>query len=1223
MVGRIPARSQHAAVGLVVLLRLNATSSVQAAASASIASTSYHTLHSSSSSPAIQSASSQAPQRYASNDSRTFSSTSTASVSAHRKQAGREKARLRTLRQEEKLLRRREKDGLSGSSSSNHQDQRRRPRDPVEEDVEANIREYMARTGPRGERLTRAQQERLLKQELKGLGHQLEKLEKKAKADEAAQDLPELDDHTLEELYQALMLPPPPTAEEVRLARLEGGRREKSLEEVVGRGRQRVGSLGGAFARLPPTKAEERWMRTSMDLKQKLIVAREKGKMLLPPSSSSVQRVEQLPVQEASELEQVVTSEVGEVDMVALPYAERQEIRLQQLFARLALVHSASDPAEPSTAAESNASSLQDIKSNLAHRIAKILHEHDYELQSVDRQATQAATEEDAQPLPPFPEVRLDARAPALEAVDAVQAAPSTGVADAEVRGNLITRAESMISDLSSKESRSFMLDSIEKLVRSASPTPTSAASLPLGVATTEEWTALAIASAKANDTATLSRTMSLMRASGYHPAPLSLYNDVMDVFATQGQSSLCQEWLAQMSQLGLEPDNHTYHSLTKAYANTAQFLPAIELLNSLETSGRPASMATYTLMIDRLLDPVPSSASGGLEEERPELQALAWNVFYHMRLHAHAVPDAPLYALMIRACARGVPQPHDIDDPTQPYSSLDPTASTSPSMHKLKISDAERALDLFREMTTRYSVRPNAEVYNALILACSRRKEFYLEAFRLLREMVELEQERVGLDQGLRFAPDRYTFNALLQGCARSRDLPRARWVLAEMIRTTMGLFEDGAREGLRREEVMELWAKRPNEESMCHVFHSYASYVPPLKRALLQKQGDAAGGPGASPVTTAGTDADPTTDTASSTPAVVSQSPTDVTPTHTAEDEGTTPEEAAHIFSALVPQTAADLVSESRSLFARVLADQPTANVEGPLGAVTPGVRLVNAYLTVLAAHLPAHQRAAVLHSTLSPAAKGIGEEGAEVGSLEHALFARLGLEPNEHSYRIVLESLSDADASIDRGVVHEVWDRFARFMSYPGHAIVQTETSALVSADSLRVLYPVDAAQVTKCWSAYIHYHAKNSASDGSGLDSAMSLLRHFVTLYPPPISPASGASGGRNHKRSQKRAQQASRAQVPHLDLSPLPLPTKSLQSLLTLQSPRSAEARTSHSHTTTERAMQPEGRPTSGYPTLQFLDVQLLHHRLVRYARTKDLAYLSWCLHRYAAARRHT
>ncbi|SJX61183.1 uncharacterized protein SRS1_12405 [Sporisorium reilianum f. sp. reilianum] len=1031
----------------------------------------------------------------------------------------------------------------------------------------------MARTGPRGERLTRAQQERLLKQELKGLSHQLEKLEKKAKADEATQDLPELDDHTLEELYQALMLPPPPTAEETRLARLEGGRREKSLQRWMGvedgRGRRRE-MLGGAVAGLPPSKAEERRMRASMDLKQRLIDAREKGKMLLPPSAASVRRVEDVPIEQASEVEAAAVEE--EQEMAALPYAERQEIRLQQLFARLALVHSSSDPTAPPSS-EPGAESLQDIKSNLAHRITKILQEHDYELQSSDQLPTEAAADpETAEPLPPFPEIRLDARAPALETVDAEHVSPSTSIsAAADSQSDLVTRAESMINDLSSAESRTFMLDSIEKLV--APPTTTAAPPLPLGVATTEEWTALAVASARANDTATLARTMSLLRAAGYHPAPVSLYNDVMDAFATQGEVDRCQAWLAQMTQLGLEPDEHTYHSLTKAYVNTAQYVRAVELLNSLEASGRPAAMATYTLFIDRLLDPVGA-------EERPEVQALAWNVFYHMRLHAHAVPDAPLYALMIRACARGVPQPHDIDDPTQRYTSLSASSPTPAPAHA-RISDAERALDLFREMTTRYAVRPNAEVYNALILVCARRKDFYLDAFRLLREMVELEHARAegaAAATGLRFAPDRYTFNALLQGCARNRDLARARWVLAEMIRTTMGLFEDGRTMG--RDEWVGVVASRPNEETLCHVFHAYAAYVPPVKRAQMQEQ--------ASAPSTDTVDASPSTaSTATADPAATA--PTPLAPSHPHTDlepseDATTPDEAAHIFSALVPQTAADVLSESRALFARILADQPTAGTEGPLGAVTPGVRLVNAYLTVLAAHVPVHQRASVLESTLAAAGREEGE------MLEYALFAKLGLEPNEHSFRIILESLAGSDG------VERVWTRFERFMSYADAA-----ASALVPAPQPRTR-DIDAAQVTKCWTAHIHHHAKSA-----NLDAALALLRRFVALYPPHAP----ASKRRNAKRTQHKAELAARAAV-HVRLDPLPLPAKSLLSLLALQT---------HAAQGSEDAGQGE-RGLTARPTLSFLDVQLLHHRLVRYARTSDLAFLSWCLHRYAAARRH-
>ncbi|SPO22586.1 uncharacterized protein UTRI_01264 [Ustilago trichophora] len=1182
-----------------------------------VAPISYHTI-----SPSAHSAQNTST---ASHHIRTFSSTARASVSAHRKQAGREKARLRSMRMEEKILRRREKDNPSPPYTTP-----RRPKDPIEEDVESSIREYMARTGPRGERLTLAQQERLLKQDLKGLGHQLEKIEKKEKADEATANLPELDDQVLDELYQALMLPPPPTREEARLARLEGDRREKSL--LVGRGR-------GEMISLPPSAAEKRRVKGSMDLKQKLIHAREKGRMLLPPSPSSPSKasreVELEPQDEG-------LSEQEQLDLAALPYAERQYIRLQQLFARLALTHGVE--ADAISESESGAESLQEIKSSLASRIARILQEHDYELhpsvqqaqaqaQAQAQESTEATGEQPEEALPPFKAIRLDGKAPTLDASTTKEPDQKTDISLVEDNSDLVARAESMISNLSSTESRTFMLDGIERLVRAAArsisePAP---ARLPLGVATIDEWTALAVSSARAGDTSTLDRTMALMHLSGYHPPPQSLYNDVLDAFATRGDVAACQQWVSQMTEQGVTLDDHTYHSLTKAYVNTAQFAPALELLNSLETSGRPASMATYTLVINRLL--VPVSLPGGVlaKEERPELQALAWNLFYHMRLHAHPIPDAPLYALMIRACARGIPQPSEVDDPTLGFSSLSSPNSTGSK--KVAISDAERALDLFREMTTRYNVRPNAEVYNSLILACARRKDFYLEAFRLLREMVELETERSHLssssDAGervLRFAPDRYTFNALLQGCARNRDLARARWVLAEMIRTTLPLFDEEVRRKLGRAEVIELLSKRPNEESMCHIFHTYASHVPPVKRADMQMQqssssSDSPAKFGDVTDTSASSTAEKPVDQVQSTDAAQSQPTSKLQLVErTEKEDGTTAEEAAQVFSAMVPQTSSDLVSESRSLFARILADQPNGAQEGPLGGVSPGLRLVNAYLTVLAAHLPVHQRAHVLLSTLETGVKDA--EGLECG-----LFRRLGLEANEHSFRVILESLSDGPMD-NSGVVEEVWMRFEDFLA------VKTKIDTSSSGAEIDLAHKattgqetllVDAVQVKKCWSAYLHFLAKHSNEkkpEADGLDKAIATLRRFVSLYPPQLGP-------KKSRQARKRALDSlltNQTTLPLLDLTPLPVPVKSLISLQALQNLSSGIPAATANGQGLEKAqgenqIQTAIHGMTGRPTLNFLDVQLLHHRLVRYGRVKDLAFLSWVLHRYNAATR--
>ena len=581
------------------------------------------------------------------------------------------------------------------------------------------------------------------------------------------------------------------------------------------------------------------------------------------------------------------------------------------------------------------------------------------------------------------------------------------------------------------------------------------------------------------------------------------------------------------------------------------------------------------------------------------------------MRLHAHPIPDAPLYALMIRACARGVPQPHDIDDPTQNFAST--TTTTSDGARR--ISDAERALDLFREMTTRYSVRPNAEVYNSLILACARRKDFYVEAFRLLREMVELAHVHDPLasespaDKGLNFAPDRYTFNALLQGCARNRDLARARWVLAEMIRTTLPLFDAALRESMGRSEVMELLAKRPNEETMCHVFHTYAAYVPPLKRNQLLRTGSGSNASPASPTpATTPANALPTSNAG-----IGASDPTQVAERSRLEEEGegTTAEEAAQIFSALVPQTSSDLVSESRSLLARILADQPSGStsrsdggVEGPLGGVNPGVRLVNSYLTVLAAHLPAQHRARVLHSTLHR----LPDEGGEP-SLEAGLFSRLGLEPNEHSYRIVLEALCSQPGTDEHvSIVQSVWDQFQHYLAHPTPSF-HGGTQLALDQDAARASEArLDAVQVQKAWSACIHFWAKHSPTDG--LDRAMHLVRQFATLY-PPLLPHNRTNNAPNPPR------------FPHksIDLSPLPLPLKSLQALHVLSSPPEIQPEPELEPETEAGKHSQTRRTFTANPSLNFLNVQLLHHRLVRYGRLNDLAYLSWLLHRYAAAAR--
>lgn len=150
------------------------------------------------------------------------------------------------------------------------------------------------------------------------------------------------------------------------------------------------------------------------------------------------------------------------------------------------------------------------------------------------------------------------------------------------------------------------------------------------------------------------------------------------------------------------------------------------------------------------------------------------------MRYVAHPVPDAHLYALMIRACGS--------------FSRPEP----------------ERALDLWMEMQEN-GVKPTKGAYEAIIRVCGRAGPEWLgEGMRLAREMSD-QYSITGID-------GRGLWCALLEGCKRAGDLKRARWLLAEAVR--------GGDDGASSQDSM------VDAELMTHIFHTYASYRPPFRR-------------------------------------------------------------------------------------------------------------------------------------------------------------------------------------------------------------------------------------------------------------------------------------------------------------------------------------------------------------------------------------------------------
>lgn len=323
------------------------------------------------------------------------------------------------------------------------------------------------------------------------------------------------------------------------------------------------------------------------------------------------------------------------------------------------------------------------------------------------------------------------------------------------------------------------------------------------------------------------------------------------------------------------------------------------------------------------------------------------------MRYAAHPVPDALLYTLMIRACA---------------------TASFSSGV------EPERALDLFHEMTLDQGIHPTAGAYTAAILACacSGRKDYVHEAFRLAKEMLDSHRDARGHSA---FAPDARFFKALLEGAKRVGDLGRARWILAEIVRIA-GEME--------RQEAGSSASVRVDEEIMVHVFNAYATYKPPFRRSETKLVD-----PPIEPAPHLPEQPEP-----SSSSAAAAQEQTDVT--HRPQKSP---------FTHLPPQTHAELIAEVRLLMSQIVeqtrpdgADESTARFKHV--QLTP--RLLNAYLSVHYAH-----------SSLDTATE-----------LYRNLFAELGVARSAKTYVEVLERLAkvkkDQRATV-KSLADGIWEEW----------------------------------------------------------------------------------------------------------------------------------------------------------------------------------------------------
>jgi hypothetical protein len=338
--------------------------------------------------------------------------------------------------------------------------------------------------------------------------------------------------------------------------------------------------------------------------------------------------------------------------------------------------------------------------------------------------------------------------------------------------------------------------------------------------------------------------------------------------------------------------------------------LSALSLLHKYENMNLAPPMKTYAALI-RALTSVPSSLA----------KAQAWDLFSHMRYVAHPTPDAVIYNLMVLACARTPPSGGTGD------------------------SEPQRALDLFTEMTVDNNIQPTRQVYTSLILACARsgQTQFVNEAFRLAKEMLDGHRDALGRPA---FTPNNALFNALLQGAKRLRDLPRARWLLAEMVRIIIQQHHTRTQDGMEIPESDEIVL---TVDKMVHVFHAYASYRVPFNRSvtrIAEGQGD--------------TIETPSQDTTLSGASNGSSGTPEAKMGQREKSDQVATADADPKFNSIPPQSRGEVVAEVKNLFEGILHDTQrsqgfTSSNESLMlfRGVFVSTQLVNAYLSVHYSH------------------------------------------------------------------------------------------------------------------------------------------------------------------------------------------------------------------------------------------------------------------------------
>jgi len=179
-----------------------------------------------------------------------------------------------------------------------------------------------------------------------------------------------------------------------------------------------------------------------------------------------------------------------------------------------------------------------------------------------------------------------------------------------------------------------------------------------------------------------------------------------------------------EMRKEGIAADLWVFDTMMEVFVQSGELDGAFALYDELKPNGLKPTTIIFTTLV-----------KGCIKDNDLDR---AWKVFEHMRVW-HCEPDEVMMNLMIHACALN--------------------------------SETERALTLYQQMKG-MGIRPTQVTFNSLLHACARRKDYYAQAWDLLKTMKT---------EG--YIPDYRTFDMLLAVAAKGGDVSTAELVFDEAV--------------------------------------------------------------------------------------------------------------------------------------------------------------------------------------------------------------------------------------------------------------------------------------------------------------------------------------------------------------------------------------------------------------------------------------------------------